>query len=164
MKRLLPLALAILLVLPGIAFANADNENEPAIQMGVKVIDTDPKGTNVRDAPKGKIIHVIPFNAADDSDRVVWVVGQDKDWFKVELEDGSAGWMHTSVLGLRGGATEDGPCDLLSAADYKSKVVVTPKDGAVLQLLDVRTPEWIKVRYIVSKGKTYDGWMPEQCQ
>ena len=164
MKRLLPFILVFLLALPGIASAGVDNEDVPDIQMAVKVIDTDPKGTNVRSSPKGKIVHTIPFDAADDSDRVVWVVGQDKDWFKVELEDGTAGWMHTSVLGLRGGAAEDGPCPLLSAADDNAKVIVTPKDGATLQLLDVMTPHWVKVRYIISKGKYHDGWMPEQCQ
>lgn len=161
MRRFFSLLLAALLVLPYAALAG----DQPI--MTVKIIDKDPKGTNVRDAPSGKVVYTVPFKPKDESERDSVAIRSKKgQWFEVELESGKTGWMHGSILGLRSGATEDGPCTLMQSPSEKAKAVITPGEDAVLQLLDYTTENtlWIKVRYTDAKGVKHDGWVPEQCQ
>ena len=69
------------------------------------------KGTNVREAPDGKVTHVIPYGGKTDAAiemRLVTVTGRDGQWFHVRLADQSTGWMHASVLGSCASSTEDG--------------------------------------------------------
>lgn len=161
MKRVFFLLLAALLALPYTAMAG----DQP--DMIVKIIDKDPKGTNVRETPGGKVVYTVPFRPEDDPEREsVAVRGKKDQWFAVTLESGKYGWMHGSVLGLRSGATEDGPCTLKQGPSENAKVVIKPGEDAVLQLLDYTTEKglWIKVRYTDAKGVKHDGWVPEQCQ
>jgi hypothetical protein len=161
MKQVFFLLLATLLVLPTAAVAGDKTV------MQVKIIDKDPKGTNLRNAPSGKVVYTVPFKPKDELERdSVAIRGKKGQWFEVELEGGKSGWMHSSVLGLRGGATEDGPCTLMQSPSEKAKAVITPGGDAVLQLLDYTTEKefWIKVRYTNAKGVKHDGWVPEQCQ
>ena len=165
MKRLLLVVLMLLLTLPATAWAG----DQPLLR--VKIIDQDPKGTNMRDTPKGKIVYTIPLKPADELERIVSVYEQEGEWFLVttEAEKAQSGWMHSSVLGLRGGSTEDGPCPLRRDSSEKSPVLIKPKAGAVLQLLGAtfnnkETQAWYKVRYKDSSGKSYDGWVPQQCE
>ena len=161
MKRIFFLLFAALLVLPTAAVAG----DQPVMQ--AKIIDKDPKGTNLRDAPSGKVVYTVPFKPEDELEReAVAIRGKKGQWFEVELESGKSGWMHSSVLGLRGGATEDGPCTLMQSPSEKAKAVIKPKEDAVLQLLDYSAEKglWIKVRYTDAKGVKHDGWVPEQCQ
>ena len=155
----------LLLTLPVTAWAG----DQPWLR--AKIIDQDPKGTNMRDAPKGKIIYTIPLKPADELERIVSVYEQEGEWFQVTTEDEKAhsGWMHSSVLGLRGGAAEDGPCPLRKEASEDAPVVIKPKARAVLQLLGAtfnkqETQAWFKVRYKDGAGKSHDGWVPQQCE
>jgi len=165
MKGLLPISLMVLLTLPAAAWAG----DQPWLR--AKVIDQDPKGANMRDKPKGKIVYTIPLKPSDEMERIVSVYEQEGEWFLVTTgaEKEHSGWMHNSVLGLRGGSTEDGPCPLRKEPSEKSSVVIKPKAGAVLQLLGAtfnhkETQAWYKVRYKDSAGKGYDGWVPQQCE
>src|SRR5262249_25074240 len=85
--------------------------------VNVDITDFDPKGTNVRAAPGGKVIAVLPAQATDDWIEV-HVIGQAGDWF---LIDGATavgdderpifrgkGYLHKSVvrtMGLQNGTT-----------------------------------------------------------
>ena len=58
------------------------------------VVDKDSKGTNVREAPDGKVTHVIPYGGKTDAAiemRLVTVTGRDGQWFHVRLADQSTG-------------------------------------------------------------------------
>jgi len=161
MKQVFFFLLAALLLLPTAATAG----DQPVMQ--VKIIDKDPKGTNLRDAPSGKVIYTVPFKPENELERATVVIqGKKGQWFKVELDDGKSGWMHSSVLGLRSGATEDGPCTLRQSPSEKARAVIRPGEDAVLQLIDYTTEKefWIKVRHTDAKGVQHDGWVPEQCQ
>jgi hypothetical protein len=103
-------AMSALICLAG----NAQAAALQACNLAVDVIDTDPKGTNVRETPGGKVIAVLKTSSdplADD-----WieahVIGQSGDWF---LIDGAKdvgddekpifhgkGYVHRSVLGSSG--------------------------------------------------------------
>lgn len=100
-------AMAALLCL----FGSAEAASMLACDVTVDVIDPDPKGTNVREAPSGRIVAVLPAPAADD-----WieahVLGQLGDWFLIDGakergDDEKAvfrgrGFVHRSVLGASG--------------------------------------------------------------
>jgi hypothetical protein len=100
-------ATAALLCLAGAAEA----AEMSACNVTVDVMDPDPKGTNVREAPSGRIVAVLPAPAGDN-----WieahVLGQQGDWFLIdgakERGDGERavfrgrGYVHRSVLGASG--------------------------------------------------------------
>lgn len=125
----------------------------------VLVVDKDPKGTNVRDAPSGRVITVIPFDAGD-GPRLVRVTGRSGPWFHVAT-DGTEGWMHGSVLGLCAVATEDGDPGLSIDTTGTPSGIRIPA-GAPLGLLGMHK-EWLRVRYLDAKGNAHDGWLPEQA-
>lgn len=109
LPRLLPWLLACVLAwtcaLTPVGQAYADESGVP-----MQVIDPDPDGTNVREKPDGRIIKVIPYGGKTTdalSKRRVMVIGQDKAWFQVRLDDGTIGWMHRSVLGPLADAAKD---------------------------------------------------------
>ena len=169
MMRRAVLLLIVFLALPSLAFASAqDEERKGEPYLRARIIDTDPMGTNMRDAPKGKILYNVPLHPKDDLERLVDVYEQRGDWFRVtNAGNGRSGWMHSSVLGLRGGAAEDGPCPLKRSPAEEAATIVTPAEGAVLQLLgftDARDGVWFMVRYTDARGKKYEGWLPQQCE
>ncbi|GBC62788.1 hypothetical protein DENIS_3765 [Desulfonema ishimotonii] len=125
----------------------------------VLVIDKDSNGTNVRDAPSGKVVHVIPY-AGDGGVRIVSVSAASKGWFRVEA-DGISGWMHGSVLGLCAAPTEDGAPVLHREANYQNPPLMRIPTNSPVSLLDLRG-RWLRVRYVDSEGKRHDGWLPEQ--
>jgi len=125
----------------------------------VMVVDWDAQGTNMRDAPSGKVISVIPFESRKRV-RMVAIEGQSKGWFRVMFE-GKTGWMHGSVLGTCADATEDGDPALSKKPDNASPASETIPSGAPVTLLDMHD-SWLKVRYTDPKGKRHEGWLPEQ--
>lgn len=156
MKIFIITLLALLLAAPALA---AD-----AASVQMLVIDQDPKGTNVRDTPGGKIIQTIPYGDSDEilDQRAVNVTGRKNDWFSVVLPDGKTGWMHKSVLGSCASATEDGD-PWLQAKPEDGPGLLQIKSDTPLQLVDVQGT-WAKVSFKDAAGKTRTGWLPEQCR
>lgn len=159
MKQLLTLLLVLFFAVP----AHAEERG-----VSLLVIDQDPKGTNVRDAPGGNVTRVIPFHGKTDAEielRRVAVLERNGQWFRVRLDDGSSGWMHASVLGSCASATEDGDPSMMAKPDDDSAIVATVKAQTFLRLLDVRFPDdrggWAKMEYTTASGKKRTGWMME---
>lgn len=123
------------------------------------VVDWDAQGTNMRDAPSGNVINVIPFKGKKQV-RMVTIQAQSKGWFSV-MFDGHKGWMHGSVLGTCASATEDGDPALCKEPDNSSPTTGTIPAGAPVTLLDMHG-YWLKVRYTDATGKKHDGWLPQQ--
>lgn len=155
MKRLLLLA-ALALLLPALP-AKADGSGHT---WDVLVVDKDPKGTNVRAAPSGQVIKVIAFTG-NAGLRSVKISAQADGWFKVAV-GGTVGWMHGSVLGTCAAATEDGAPALSQKPQNDSPANTRIPAGAPVSLLDMQN-EWLKVRSVDAKGKSHDGWLPEQA-
>lgn len=132
---------------------------EGAAAYTVMVVDWDARGTNMRDAPAGKVIKVIPFESRDRV-RMVTIQDHSKGWFRVEF-DGKTGWMHGSVLGTCADPTEDGDPALCGEPDNSGRVSEKIPSGAPVTLLDMHG-SWLKVRYTDPKGKRHDGWLPQQ--
>lgn len=153
MKKLL-FMLALTLPLPALA-AHAQDQRV----WELLVVDKDPKGTNVRDAPSGKIRTTIA-NSGTDALRLVSASGASKGWIKVEA-NGQNGWMHSSVLGICSSATEDGEPRLHKGPQDDAGFGAPLPYGSLLTPLDMKGT-WLKVRYVDAKGKAYEGWLPEQ--
>jgi len=153
MRSLLTSFLVLFLAVP----AYADGSG---ISMGV--IDKDPNGTNVRDAPGGKVVKVLPGAPKTDEDkekRVVTVTGQKGQWFSVRLHDDSTGWLHSSMIGTCASATEDGDPVMKTNPDDSSPAVAKVKQGTPLRLLEIKGV-WAKVE-TADSGAKKTGWMME---
>ncbi|MBV9976694.1 MAG: hypothetical protein JO105_15015 [Hyphomicrobiales bacterium] len=108
-----------------------------ACNVTVDVIDTDPKGTNLRDAPGGKVMAVLKLPADNVDDWIeVHVVGQSGDWFLIDaatlVGDGEksifkgSGYAHRSVLGSSGLQSHT---TILSDHQVKSPVIASNPSG-----------------------------------
>jgi hypothetical protein len=105
MKTLATAALAL------ICLAAPARAAETVCNINVDVTDTDPKGTNVRATPGGKIVASLPAQANDDWIEV-HVIGQDGDWFLIDSAKAvgddekpifrGRGYLHKSVVGTSG--------------------------------------------------------------
>lgn len=149
----------LLLVLP-LSFAHANS-------LTVGVMDSDPKGANVRETPVrgGKIINVVQYPGSQEGlyERRVTVSEQKGEWFNVLLEDASTGWMHKSILGMCASAAGDTPCELRAEPDSAARGVAQIPAGETLGL-EGFTEGWVKLRYAgAADGKTVVGWLPEEC-
>jgi hypothetical protein len=124
-------ALAAPLCLAGSAGAEMQ-----ACDVTVDVIDTDPKGTNVRETPAGKVIAALKTSSDQDDWIEVHILGQSGDWFLIDgaklIGDsektifGGKGYAHRSVLGsngLQNGAT------IWADHDQRSQMLVAHLPG-----------------------------------
>jgi hypothetical protein len=155
MKPLLPLVAIILLSSVPIVHANGDGSDRG---WDLLIVDKDVKGTNLRDAPSGKIVKTISFQGG--KRRMVHASGETDGWFEVNAM-GSVGWMHGSVLGTCAVPTEDGDPVLSKAPANDAPAVATLPSFAPLHPTSLQG-EWLKVHYPDGK-KLGDGWLPEQA-
>ena len=133
------------------------------------VSDADPAGTNLRSAPSGEVLGVLPFSTGL---RIVRVLESKKGWFRVqpfpieeyEIEGASTvpaeGWMHGSVLALCACASEDGAPWLYVSPSWNADSDIKVPEGTPLRPLE-RKGEWLKVR-TSQNGKSVERWVNEQ--
>ena len=158
--------LACLLLAIGICPAGASDDVSPVPAL---VSDADKAGTNLRSAPSGEVLGVLPFSPAP---RLVLVLDSQKGWFRVrpfpvaeyELEGASTvpaeGWMHGSVLALCPCPSEDGDPWLYRAPNWQAETDVQLPGASPLRPLE-RKGELLKLR-AVKDGKAVDHWVHEQ--
>ncbi|MCR5256650.1 MAG: hypothetical protein K6E40_00660 [Desulfovibrio sp.] len=119
MKSMLAFLIALGLAAP--AFANP-------IPPCALVVDPDKAGTNVRDAPSGRIVDVIPYASAGSPDkskmrRHVTLLSSEGKWLKVRYSGGE-GYVHQSMLGICVESPDKGtPAALLAAPRSGSKPI-----------------------------------------
>ncbi|MDL2272392.1 SH3 domain-containing protein [Desulfovibrio sp. OttesenSCG-928-I05] len=138
--------------------------------MTAGVMDSDPKGANVRATPSrsGKITNVVHYPGSQEAlyERRVMITGQNGEWFSVILQDASDGWMHKSILGMCASAAEDAPCELRAEPGNAAKRLATIPAGTALGL-EGFSDGWVKVSYAGTAagkdGKALVGWLPEEC-
>lgn len=129
------------------------------------IIDPDPKGTNVRDAPGGTVIAVLPHRPENSDIITVKVTGHKKGWLSVILHDGKKGWIFGKMLGvslrnyapdsvtaLRCRPEEDAPS--LGDIFRDDEVALLGGEG-----------QWALVEYAVPGGAVMKGWLDpmKQC-
>ena len=133
------------------------------------VSDADTAGTNLRAAPSGEVLGVLPFSTGP---RIVRVLESKKGWFRVcpfpieeyEIEGASTvpaeGWMHGSVLAFCACASEDGAPWLYVSPRWNADSDITVPEDTPLRPLE-RKGEWLKVR-TSQNGKSVERWVNEQ--
>lgn len=153
----------------------ASEAPEPAwdesIRVRALITDRDRKGTNVRAAPAGQIIAVIPYPSPIDMEdgdneelerRVVTLLAERDGWFQVIYDGHKKGWLHKSVLGGYACGTEDGDAHLRARPEYNASVRATLASDTPLRLLSVRGA-WLKVSCKNRARRSVSGWLPPQC-
>lgn len=129
------------------------------------IIDPDPKGTNVRSAPGGAVIAVLPHRPENSDIITVKVTGHKKGWLSVILHDGKKGWIFGKMLGmsLRNYAPDsvtslrcrpDGDSPSLGDIFRDDEVALLGGEG-----------EWALVEYTLPDGGVITGWLDpmKQC-
>ena len=158
MKKLLFVLFALGLAAP--AFAG---------QPSVLVVDPDKAGTNVRDAPSGRVLDIIPYASANSPDnvkerRVVTLLNNEGKWFKVSYSGGQ-GYVHQSMLGVCTSATEDGDPVLHKAPRFDAASKGRVADGMrarPLAFFMQNDTAFLNVEILEGPRKGTTGWLPEQ--
>ncbi|MCR5257339.1 MAG: hypothetical protein K6E40_04185 [Desulfovibrio sp.] len=158
MKKLLFVLFALGLAAP--AFAG---------QPSVLVVDPDKAGTNVRDAPSGRVLDIIPYASANSPDnvkerRVVTLRSNEGKWLKVSYSGGE-GYVHQSMLGVCTSATEDGDPVLLKAPRFDAASKGRVADGMrarPLAFFMQNDTAFLNVEILEGPRKGTTGWLPEQ--
>lgn len=171
-KKLLIVCSLLLPLSPLVGLGNAGPKYDAeGMFIDALIIDKDPKGTNVRDKPGGKVIATVALTPkkedgeVDMDGRHVRLLEKEGAWYRVVVAQGRPdevqGWMHESVLGSKAGATEDGECHIYPKPDDSAKAIAEVPMETLMQLLDIGDG-WRKLSY-THGGKKIVGWMPEQC-
>jgi len=159
MKIIIACILTVLLAFPAFA-ADAG--------LRVLVVDKDPKGTNVRESPSGKVIRVIPHTGKTDAEtemRAVTILSNQKDWFKVLLDDGTGGWMHKTVLGSCSSGTEDGAPHVYAEPTHESKSFEMEADTPLFLLSGPVKADgtiWAEFSFSYAPGEKASGWFSQE--
>ena len=163
---------ALLLVLGMAAPAFAD-------QPWVLVVDPDRAGTNVRDAPSGRVIDVIPYASPSSPQsvklrRMVTVLANEGKWFKVAY-DGGQGYVHQSMLGVCATPTEDGDAVLFKAprdgAKSMGRIAAGTRARPLAFFMEEGRFAWLNVEILEGPRKGATGWLfetsfyanPDEC-
>lgn len=124
--------------------------------------DPDLSGTNIRNAPGGKIINVIyPKDFPDGC--YFEVVAQVNGWFKIDskifgteknlINKGGSAWIHRSVISVSTSNYGNQKIPVRSAPAGGTIVTTINKEANGIRILDL-CGSWVKISY---KGKT--GWI-----
>ncbi len=156
MKKILMILMAVLL-LPAMMSAKGS--------VFAYIIDNDGPVTNIRNAPKGKVVAKLPTNQA----LVVELLSVKGEWFKIDkvveqygddekeivLKGSKTGyWIHNSLLSF---TIAGDPKGCLRVKPSKEAKAVRTADGADLTLRPISLQgEWVKV--VTTDGK-YSGWI-----
>lgn len=142
------------------AYVNAQNFVEAYI------IDNDGAVTNIRNAPKGKIVSKL----STDDDLVVTLLEAKGEWWKIDNEVEKYGddaktitlkgsktgyWIHRSLLGFTINGDPVGVIKVNPSTKAKS-VKISNYPELMLTPIAIKG-KWVKV---VSTDKKYTGWMP----
>lgn len=132
--------------------------------IGVYILDNDGNWTNVRNAPKGKVVFKLPAREGV----MIEVDHQENGWWrlvnpvgftgdeKITMSGSTTGyWVHWSVVAVGTRNYGGQKLTLRQEASEKSAVVFTFTKELQLRVLDIKG-KWVKVRTIDGK---YTGWI-----
>ena len=136
-----------------------------AQSIGVYILDNDGDFTNVRNAPKGKVVFKLPS-------REGVMIGVDKmvnGWWRIVGNMAQAGdfeytitgsttgyWIHSSVIAIGTRNYGGQKITLYKEPSEKSAAVFSFTDERDLRVLDMKGDDWVKVRTLDGK---YTGWV-----
>ena len=168
------IASAILLAATGLTDAAAPATTVPAdtvkCDVSLNVTDPDPKGLNVRAAPKVAPDNIVGVLKPDGEWTTVHVIGSQGDWFLIDgaemVDDNAAqgmrsafkgqGWVHRSKVG----GIEIEPRDVLEAPQAGAKSLMRGSDTARTAALKVMACQG---KFIQLQGGNIKGWATRYC-
>ena len=134
----------------GLNYAISKNPKHYALE--VFVMDADPNGTNLRDAPNGEVVQTLDYQ----DEYVLKLAKGENGWFRVvEIESVNEGklkmpigfaWVHRSVIGMRTNRNV-----ALLDAPKSGKQIGTVTQDIDVTILDFKA-DWIKIEYQESSG------------
>jgi uncharacterized protein YecT (DUF1311 family) len=129
------------------------------------IIDPDPKGTNVRNAPKGKIITTLPYRPDDPEIITVKVTGHKNKWLSVVLHDGRKGWIFGELVGVSLRNYDPGSVTALRTRPDPDAPAVGDIFGDEEVSIIGGEGKWALVQYRHPKGHVLTGWLDpvKQC-
>ncbi len=136
-----------------------------AQSIGVYIYDNDGDFTNIRNAPKGKIVFKLPSREGVmiGVDKVVngwWHLVSNKAYsgdFDYTISGSTTGyWIHSSVIAVGTRNYGGQKITLFKEPSEKSAAIFSFTGERQLRVLDMKGEEWVKVRTIDGK---YTGWV-----
>ena len=129
------------------------------------IIDPDPKGTNVRDAPGGKIVVTLPHRPDDPALITVSVTGYKNKWLSVVLHDGTRGWIFGELVGVSLRNYEPGAVTALRTRPDPNAPATGDIFGDEEVSIIAGEGKWALVQYRHPKGHMLTGWLDpvKQC-
>lgn len=135
-------------------------------EVNVFLNDPDQSGTNIRNAPNGKVIYKL-VRTEENFEYFITCTESKEGWFKIQPEitslespviiDSEECWIHGSVLGAGTRNYGNQVIEVYSDAD-KSKVVNKIKQEVALSFLDL-CKNMVKVKWKDGNGKMQEGWI-----
>jgi hypothetical protein len=172
MKKSTTLAAMLMLIaaIPADAAPPATSVPADTVKCDVELVVTDPKGLNVRAAPKVAPGNVVGVLKPDGEWTTVHVIGNQGDWFLIdgaEMVDDDAptgmrnafkgkGWVHGSKVG----GVEIEPRDVLSAPAQGAKPLMRGSDTSRTARLEVVACQG---KFLQLQGRGIKGWASRYC-
>ena len=132
----------------------------------VFIVDNDGDWTNLRNAPKGKVVYKLPAHEGV----MINIEHVENGWWKLGSTTGYAGdfeynfkgsttgyWIHWSVIAIGTRNYGGGKITLRKEPSAKSAAVFSFTNERNLRVLDIKG-DWVKVRTLDGK---YTGWMED---
>ena len=138
--------------------------SQGACDFGAYIIDPDPKGTNVRETPNGKVTAILPHQPDDPALIMVKVTGYRDKWLSVVLHDGTKGWIFSELVGMSLRNYVPGSVAVLRTRPDENAPAVGDIIGDEEVTVLGGEGGWALVRYRHPKGHEFVGWLDPEKQ
>ncbi|MFA5473443.1 MAG: lysozyme inhibitor LprI family protein [Aminobacteriaceae bacterium] len=138
--------------------------SEGTCDFGAYIIDPDPKGANVRDAPNGKLVRTLPWQPDDPALIMVTVTGFKGKWLSVVLHDGTKGWIFSELVGMSLRNYAPGAVAVLRTRPEENAPAVGDIFGDEEVTVLGGEGKWALVQYRHPRGHVLTGWLEPEKQ
>lgn len=164
-KFLIPMAAIMIVSSSMSAFANNDKESTKSEDEYKKIIYKTAKvnakrGLNIRNTPKVKDankLYAVPKGTEFE------ILGQENDWYKVELKNEKSGWINSNYVDVNNKSLyiSAGNVNFRQDKSLNSKVFKVLDEDTKVEFLE-DNGEWIKVKYNGKEGYIYNKYITDK--
>lgn len=155
--------LTVLMLATGVLAAPATDTSECGCSVEAYIDDRDTTGTNLRDAPKGKVIAVLHPSRED-----VGTIGLDIDcsrdnWLRVSDNLGQRGWIFSGLMKMGTRNYDQSDIKLFAKPDTLSAVsgVLTGESEVTVRACK---GAWAHIEFKNAAGRVVKGWLRPDMQ
>lgn len=164
-KFLIPMTAIMIVSSSMSAFANDDKESTKSEDEYKKIIYKTAKvnakrGLNIRNTPKVKDankLYAVPKGTEFE------ILGQENDWYKVELKNEKSGWINSNYVDVNNKSLyiSDDNVNFRQDKNLNSKVFKVLDEDTKVEFLE-DNGEWIKVKYDGKEGYIYNKYITDE--